>query len=994
MKKKNKIISLLTAAAMLPVFPLPGTAHAGFTPEWGFDSPLYDEDGDLYYDTVKCRLEDYEYHLPSEINGIPLKNIDAVALIEDWLGKHKFEEKVDDLNVYLPEGVQLKERDIQSISGDLNLYYKWPCNFRANFILSDGTTYVYETDPFNDYYNNSELDEDLFDEYGEIYAKQYSKYEFVPEFWDYDVLTDEDGNEYIKLTGYHGWYSSVCFPKEIDGIPVKAVGEKLFGETERMMRCYLDIPSCITEFDDDCFYGLHAAFIDYGFFRYALISDYDPETPDYLDIISDRIIGLFYESGYYDLYSYDESQELFYKNLEENLKDGVWSDPIESIANYPVKGVAKATSWAEIYNAPYLPFPDSIAFIRSGVLVDHCATYVHIPKSLQILPSYALSLPWSKQTDIYEGWDNINYFPRKLFSSDKVYNIEEYVDPDKLLPEGVYVDDPFVGFHINDDEGRSFRIIMDKKDFNYYAHLIDMPSDVKDYPEEFMGFPVIDERSDKLYASSSSVRIPEDMTELSLGSFTFDPIDFPELRTDLSYAEYPTYENAVRGKLKNAALKSIKSVEVLSKDITIKAGLFFNGELTEISFPGDVTVEKAGFSNSAVADLSFKGSGSTVKLGENAFFRAKIVNLEFADDIKELTLDKNAMYGIKATEITLPEGVKSIGRDCFSSCMQLQKLTINGSPEIGDSAFTSCQALTEVTITGKPKLGSEVFRNCKSLKVLNIDLDLLAESDILLTCPNITTINGEDIFDKNGVPNPKFVDIIESKLKETDDNKLINQYVMYRVKKMVSETVTDNMTDMQKVKALHDKLCSMVEYDTGNEDATKNHTDVSVFLHDKSVCEGYARAFDLLMHEIGIDSCYVYNDSHAWNIIKIGGHYFHIDSTWDDGDVVEYTWFMKNDTEIKDETSHITWDIKYPSSIHSAEIDQLPVCSDTMGDVNCDGVVDAIDASAVLSSYARASAGDKPTADAVLGDVNFNGKVDAVDASEILTRYAAASVDE
>ena len=62
-----------------------------------------------------------------------------------------------------------------------------------------------------------------------------------------------------------------------------------------------------------------------------------------------------------------------------------------------------------------------------------------------------------------------------------------------------------------------------------------------------------------------------------------------------------------------------------------------------------------------------------------------------------------------------------------------------------------------------------------------------------------------------------------------------------------------------------------------------------------------------------------------------------------------------------------------------------------MGDVNSDGIVDGKDATAVLSSYAKASAGDELTIDAVLGDVNFNGRIDAVDASTILTQYADSS---
>ena len=171
-----------------------------------------------------------------------------------------------------------------------------------------------------------------------------------------------------------------------------------------------------------------------------------------------------------------------------------------------------------------------------------------------------------------------------------------------------------------------------------------------------------------------------------------------------------------------------------------------------------------------------------------------------------------------------------------------------------------------------------------------------------------------------------------------------------------------------------------------------------MFSEKIGVCEGYARAFNLLLHEAGIESCYVRSSSHAWNIVNIGGHYFHIDTTWDDDDNVgtgiNYNWFLKNDKEIKDDSDHNSWYIERPSALHDFQLSMLPECSERMGDVNGDGKVDAVDASAVLTSYARASAGDKPTVDSVLSDVDFNGRTDAIDASAILTMYAVSSVDK
>ena len=61
------------------------------------------------------------------------------------------------------------------------------------------------------------------------------------------------------------------------------------------------------------------------------------------------------------------------------------------------------------------------------------------------------------------------------------------------------------------------------------------------------------------------------------------------------------------------------------------------------------------------------------------------------------------------------------------------------------------------------------------------------------------------------------------------------------------------------------------------------------------------------------------------------------------------------------------------------------------GDINCDGFIDAVDASKVLSIYAKLSTIINNPVDYSLGDVNNDGFVDAVDASAILAKYAELS---
>lgn len=58
----------------------------------------------------------------------------------------------------------------------------------------------------------------------------------------------------------------------------------------------------------------------------------------------------------------------------------------------------------------------------------------------------------------------------------------------------------------------------------------------------------------------------------------------------------------------------------------------------------------------------------------------------------------------------------------------------------------------------------------------------------------------------------------------------------------------------------------------------------------KGVCGDYAEAFCLLAVSAGLE-CYVCNsETHAWNIVKVDGRYYHCDATWDDMDM-EWMYF-------------------------------------------------------------------------------------------------------
>ena len=82
------------------------------------------------------------------------------------------------------------------------------------------------------------------------------------------------------------------------------------------------------------------------------------------------------------------------------------------------------------------------------------------------------------------------------------------------------------------------------------------------------------------------------------------------------------------------------------------------------------------------------------------------------------------------------------------------------------------------------------------------------------------------------------------------------------------------------------------------------HSSYAALINKKAVCQGYASLFYRLALEAGIDARVISGDSngpHAWNIVKIEGSYYNLDSTWDAGNT-EYEYFLKNAKDFPNHT--------------------------------------------------------------------------------------------
>ena len=125
------------------------------------------------------------------------------------------------------------------------------------------------------------------------------------------------------------------------------------------------------------------------------------------------------------------------------------------------------------------------------------------------------------------------------------------------------------------------------------------------------------------------------------------------------------------------------------------------------------------------------------------------------------------------------------------------------------------------------------------------------------------------------------------------DSKEEQVEVLKQVKEIAKEIEKNALNDYEKIKMTHDFLAKNVEYVTGYDGA------FNALLLGKSVCNGYAASFQLIMEELRIPSVMVCSNeiNHAWNCVYLEGAWYNIDVTWDDDTektgLIYYQYFLK-----------------------------------------------------------------------------------------------------
>ncbi len=136
--------------------------------------------------------------------------------------------------------------------------------------------------------------------------------------------------------------------------------------------------------------------------------------------------------------------------------------------------------------------------------------------------------------------------------------------------------------------------------------------------------------------------------------------------------------------------------------------------------------------------------------------------------------------------------------------------------------------------------------------------------------------------------------------------------------------IKPDMSEYDIVKLFYDYLAENVVYD----ESTENCRDIyGVFVDKKAICSGYAKAFEYLCSKAGIEAITITGDAdevpHMWNMVKIGGEWYHIDPTYavtdsKVGKYVRYDYFCTTDEVIARSRVVYEQNYKYPAAVSTS----------------------------------------------------------------------------
>ena len=156
---------------------------------------------------------------------------------------------------------------------------------------------------------------------------------------------------------------------------------------------------------------------------------------------------------------------------------------------------------------------------------------------------------------------------------------------------------------------------------------------------------------------------------------------------------------------------------------------------------------------------------------------------------------------------------------------------------------------------------------------------------------------------------------VEVKVSYLYDNEKINK-INSKVKEIIANLITDNMSDRDKIKVIHDYLIENTKYDSNRSDYNiityESNTAYGLLFEGYAICSGYSDAMQLFLNKFNIPNIKIASKNHIWNLVYIEDNWYHLDLTWDDPlledgrEIIDYSYFLITTEELysKDDNQH------------------------------------------------------------------------------------------
>ena len=135
------------------------------------------------------------------------------------------------------------------------------------------------------------------------------------------------------------------------------------------------------------------------------------------------------------------------------------------------------------------------------------------------------------------------------------------------------------------------------------------------------------------------------------------------------------------------------------------------------------------------------------------------------------------------------------------------------------------------------------------------------------------------------------------------------KWIVDEIQTILKNRIAPDMSTLQKVFIVHDYIARTYSYERHTEGSPFA---VYTFMNEKhGVCMAYALLFEKMMEALEIPCYYVIGkaagegtEGHAWNMVQIDDHWYHVDVTWDDigsipGKEVRYRYFLVADEKMR-----------------------------------------------------------------------------------------------